>query len=186
MERLGVWWAIAGGWAIDLWLDAVTREHHDLEVVVRRADQQVVHDGLGAEWDMSCLDPPGTPWRPWPSATWIGPPAFQLKARGASFEFDLFLESSEHEEWVFRRDSRIRCPLDDLTVVSASGIPFLRPEIQLLYMAKSNEPKNELDFRNARERLGVQAVTWLRQALYTVHPGHPWLDQLNGGASQLG
>ena len=30
MKQHAVWWAIAGGWAIDLWLGATTREHHDV------------------------------------------------------------------------------------------------------------------------------------------------------------
>ena len=43
MEPLSVWWAIAGCWAIDLWLGATTREHHDVEVVVRRRGQSYPH-----------------------------------------------------------------------------------------------------------------------------------------------
>jgi len=38
------WWAAAGGWAIDCWLDTESREHHDIEVVIRRCDQRIVHE----------------------------------------------------------------------------------------------------------------------------------------------
>jgi hypothetical protein len=116
----------------------------------------------------------------------MAPPAFQLKARDAAFEFDLFLESTENEEWVFRRDQRVRRSFEDVSLLSASGIPILCPEIQLLYMAKSNEPKNELDFDNAHDRLGGQAAAWLRDALVLAHPGHRWLDRLATSRPQLG
>ena len=53
MDRVGAWWAIAGGWAIDLWLGEKTRDHHDVEVVVRRCDQRLVHDALSADWELS-------------------------------------------------------------------------------------------------------------------------------------
>ena len=48
MEPLGVWWAIAGGWAIDRWLGRVTRDHHDVEIAIQRHDQAAVHRELGA------------------------------------------------------------------------------------------------------------------------------------------
>ena len=60
MRRGDFWWGIAGGWAIDLWLGEQTREHHDIEVVVRRDDQTVVWDALHDEWELSCIDPPNS------------------------------------------------------------------------------------------------------------------------------
>jgi hypothetical protein len=42
MTRVGVPWAFAGGWAIDLWFGEQTRPHHDVEVVVHRRDQEAV------------------------------------------------------------------------------------------------------------------------------------------------
>lgn len=65
MRRLDVWWAVAGGWAIDLWLDEQTREHHDVEVAVRRDDQTEIWDALHNDWELLCLDPPGGEWRQW-------------------------------------------------------------------------------------------------------------------------
>ena len=94
MEPLGVWWAIAGGWAIDLWLGRVTRDHHDVEVATQRHDQAVVHRKLAMHWDMFCIDPPGSGWRTWRGEE-ISRPSFQTKARLGSGEFDLFLEDVE-------------------------------------------------------------------------------------------
>ncbi len=59
-----------------------------------------------------------------------------------------------------------------------AGIPVVRPEIQLLYMAKSNELKNESDFELVRPHLTSDAAIWLTDALQITLPGHRWLQQL--------
>jgi hypothetical protein len=177
MDRVGVWWAVAGGWAIDLWLGEQTRDHHDVEVVVRRRDQHVVHRALSANWELFALDPPGGGWRPWSGAP-IDAPAFQLQARSSSGEFDVFTEAVDDTKWHFRRDNRISLGSDEVIVRSASGIPIVRPEIQLLYMAKSTEPKNRDDFEMARPHLPPEAAAWLQDALQITLPGHAWLQRL--------
>ena len=182
MDRLGIWWAVAGGWAIDLWLDRVTREHHDVEVAIRRDDQRTAHDGLTARWELSCLDPPGSTWRRWPREHSIAAPAFQVQAAGDGVTFDLFLESVVDDEWVFRRDGRIRRPLRDVTTVTESGLPVVVPEVQLLYMAKSDDAKNQLDFTNACTHLDQASATWLAHALAVAHPSHPWREHLPDGS----
>jgi hypothetical protein len=177
MDRVGVWWAIAGGWAIDLWLGEQTRDHHDVEVVVRRRDQQVVHAALSADWELFALDPPGGGWRPW-SGVPIDAPAFQLQARSSSGEFDVFTEAVDDNQWQFRRDDRITTRSDRVIVRSTSGIPIVRPEIQLLYMAKSTEPKNQSDFEVVKPDLPPDAAAWLKDALQITLPGHDWLHLL--------
>src|SRR5437899_2178390 len=102
MAPLSLWWAVAGGWAIDLWLGEQTREHHDVEVVVARRDQTAVHAALRAEWELLCLDPPGSDWRPWIYDHAIRPPAFQTKARRADLDFDVFLETVDDGVWSYR------------------------------------------------------------------------------------
>ena len=39
-------WGIAGGWAVDLFLDRLTRGHQDIEVAIFRDDQLVLQDYL--------------------------------------------------------------------------------------------------------------------------------------------
>src|ERR1700730_11034781 len=58
------WW-IAGGWAIDLFVDSQTRPHHDIDVGVLRRDQVVVQATLD-HWDLWAAEPrlPLRKWRP--------------------------------------------------------------------------------------------------------------------------
>jgi hypothetical protein len=104
-------------------------------------------------------------------------PAFQLQARLAALTFDLFLETADGDEWIFRRHPAIARPIDALRWSSGST-PVIRPEVQLLYMAKSTEPKNEQDFRLVAPTLDEPARAWLRQALEIAHPGHRWTEAL--------
>ena len=105
MGHVGVWWGVAGGWAIDLWLAEQTREHHDVEVVVRRRDQRLVHAALSAHGQLFALDPPDSGWRPGDGVP-VAAPAFQLQARSPSGTFDIFTETVDESLWSFRRDAR--------------------------------------------------------------------------------
>jgi hypothetical protein len=177
MCDLGLWWAMAGGWAIDVWLGEQTRAHHDVEVVVCRHDQTALRAGLSRTHDVRCLDPPGSGWRAWEGRP-LDPPAFQLQAKSPETTFDIFLETVRDGVWRFRRDERVDRPLAEITTLSDTGIPVVRPEVQLLYMAKSTEEKNEHDFVVTRPRLDDDAVRWLARSLAMAHPGHRWLEVL--------
>ena len=177
MDQIGVWWAVAGGWAIDLWLGEQTRDHHDVEVAVRRCDQRILHSALAGRWELFVLDPPGGGWRQWTGVP-IEAPAFQLQARSSSGEFDIFTETVDDTGWRFRRDDRIARGPNEVIEWSASGIPTIRPEIQLLYMAKSTSLENQRDFEMARPHLTAGAAMWLKGALEITLPGHHWTHQL--------
>ncbi|MBA2609697.1 MAG: 2-amino-4-hydroxy-6-hydroxymethyldihydropteridine diphosphokinase, partial [Actinobacteria bacterium] len=56
-------WAVAGGWAIELFVGAPVRPHHDLEVIVARDDVHRLHDQLPG-WEFFVPSPGGfAPWR---------------------------------------------------------------------------------------------------------------------------
>lgn len=177
MRDVGVWWAMAGGWAIDVWLGEQTRAHHDVEVVVRRQDQTAVRAALLLTHEWQCLDPPGSGWSLWDGHA-LEPPAFQLEARSSETTFDVFLETVRDDVWYFRRDARVWRPLAEVVTLGGAGIPVVCPEVQLLYMAKSTEDKNEHDFIVTRPRLDPDAVRWLARSLAVAHPGHRWLEAL--------
>src|SRR5579875_2563143 len=58
------WW-IAGGYAIELFVGKPLRPHGDIDVLLLRRDQALIHEVL-AGWDIHAADPPGT-LRPWPA-----------------------------------------------------------------------------------------------------------------------
>lgn len=175
----GVPWWVAGGWAIDLFVGRQTREHEDIEIVVLRRDYlaaQAVLEG----WEHYAaaagrLRPlaPGEPLPPEVDNTWCRP------APDAPWALQILIEEARGDRWVYRRDSRIEAPLAQFGRCSADGVPYVAPETQLLYKAKGSRPKDEADLTVALPLLEPQARNWLRSALSTWAPDHPWLARLD-------
>jgi hypothetical protein len=172
------WW-IAGGYAIELAVGRPVREHDDIDVLVLRRDQLMVQRAL-AGWDWQAADPPGTlrPWRPGellPAGVhdiWCRP------GPGRPWRIQVMLDESAGARWVSRRDPRVARPVARVGCLTAAGIPYLAPEIQLFYKAGSARPKDEADFRAARPGLTPFRRKWLHDALVLAYGGHPWCARL--------
>ncbi len=182
-QLAGPWW-IAGGWAIDLVLGRQTREHEDIDIQVLRRDQHAVRTLFGG-WDMqAALQPPrdeAWPFREWRRDEALDVAIHDVWCRPASTEpwaLQLMIADSRDDMWLFRRIPAIERSLAAIGSFSAEGIPYLAPEIQLLYKAKGRRPKDEADFARTLPLLNQERRQWLRSALTTTHPHHPWLDSL--------
>jgi hypothetical protein len=173
------WW-LAGGWAIDLFLGRRTREHEDIDVQILRPDHVGVRAAL-SDWDAHAADPPGT-LRPWRVDEELPPEVHDIWVRrGADdpWRFQLMIADVAGDDWVYRRDHRIRRPVSELSgPASTPERQVLAPEVQLLYKSKGPRPKDEADFAAARDALGTDRRDWLAAALAVAAPTHPWLDQL--------
>lgn len=82
------------------------------------------------------------------------------------------------DQWLFRRNGRIRRPLAMVGHRTNDGLPYLALEMQLLYKAKALRPKDEVDFARTLPSLDREQRQWLAQSLALVHPEHSWLTQL--------
>ncbi len=175
-------WFLAGGWAIDLFVRRVTREHEDVEVAILREDQARIRRHLeGWEFEKVSKGPGGSRREPWRDDEHLDPPVHEIHARrerGEPRELEILLNESEADRWRFRRDPRIARPITDIGFPAIMGIPILAPEIVLLYKAKAPRPKDEEDFRNVLPLLSPERRVWLRKVLDTAHPGHPWTAAL--------
>ncbi len=60
-------------------------------------------------------------------------------------------------------------------VLSTQGIPFLAPDIQLLYKAKHVRPKDQKDFERVLPLLDSKQRGWLAEQLRRFHPDGPWI-----------
>jgi uncharacterized protein YggU (UPF0235/DUF167 family) len=176
-ERLGCLWWIAGGWAIDLFAGRETRAHSDIDVAMLRRDHMllhhlmpereifIAHDGSLAPWDGASLDPSRR--------------QFWVRGRGDdAWEFELLLEQSDDDAWVYRRDGRVSMPLASFGRTTATGLPFVSPAVALLYKAASPREHDEADFNTAAPLLDAADRRWLRDTLRTVHPGSAWIERL--------
>lgn len=174
------WW-IAGGWATDLFLGEQTREHEDVDVAILRSDEQSFRARL-QDWELwpgpgnsQLEDNPialGERLAPDRKVIWCRPSAT------SQWAFEFLLNKNDGEEWVFKRDDRIRRPIADIGNISPDGIPYLNPEIVLLYKAKNLRGRDEHDFQQVLPKLGDDARSWLGDSLRIVHPDHPWVESL--------
>jgi hypothetical protein len=174
------WW-IAGGWALDLFLDAETRRHGDVDVAVLRGDHLALHRLL-RHWDLRYATAEGTlvPWDGRPltlptHAVW----ARRSREQDGPWTFEVLLNEHRGDRWVYRRDPAVSRLLDDLGA-HRDGIPFLAPEVVLLYKSKSPTATDEGDFDAVAPHLAEPARSWLRDALRTCAPRHAWLERLSG------
>lgn len=174
------WW-IAGGWAIDLFVGRTTRCHANIDVQILRHDQLSIQAML-ASWDLHAADPPGT-LRPWKPGEILPVHVHDIWCRPdptAPWALQLMLADTDGNRWIFRRDRRVSRPLSMLTRSTTGGIPYLAPEIQLLFKAKPVRlDKDEHDFATACPLLDETSRTWLATALELTSPRHLWIERLS-------
>jgi hypothetical protein len=170
-------WCVAAGWALDLFRGRQTREHGDIEIAipaagfpeVRRRFPGYVFDAVSSG-------------RIWPNATpdvlaathqtWLRDPAT------GDYLLDVFREPHDGDTWICRRDETIRLPYNDIVHHTQDGIPYLAPELVLLFKAKHGRPKDQADFAETVPHLAPVQRETLAGLLARVHPGHRWLAGL--------
>ena len=170
------WW-IAGGYAIDAFVGQFDRRPHgDIDVGLLARDQAAIRAVL-AGWDLNCADPPGK-LRLWHHGEVLEEPIHDVWVREhpeGPWRLQLVLNPAEHDDWIYRRDSRIRRRVEQITWRS-DGIPYLAAEVQLLFKSKNVRPKDDRDFADSLPLLSAQQRRWLRRSLELSDFGHPWLD----------
>ena len=173
----GHWW-IAGGWAIEAFT-TVARPHGDLDIGIPRSGVAALHRHVSTRLDVWQADKGAL--RPMIDETDDLPQTcgnLWLRPNGAApWEYDVLLTTTTAGMWTYKRDARVRLPVEDL-LWTRDGIAYLRPEIQLLYKAPGLRPKDRADFDACVRLLDPGRRAWLRTALSIAHPGHPWLEQL--------
>jgi hypothetical protein len=178
LEGLPVRWWIASGWAIDLFLGDATRKHQDVDVAVLRPDQLAVQAHLDG-WDLRVAH--NGHLSPWARGRLLGAHEHSIWARtspASPWQLEFLMDDVDGNQWVYRRNRAVRLPLDDLGRTTARGIPYLRPEVVLLYKAKQPRATDEQDARAVIPRLSSTQRAWLAEVIAQHVPDHHWLQLL--------
>lgn len=88
------------------------------------------------------------------------------------------LFDTDGDDWIFRRDHWIRGPLSAMGHVR-NTLPYLAPEIQLLYKSKQSRPRDEADLSSALPAMSADQIDWLLDALRLHDPGNPWIPEIS-------
>jgi hypothetical protein len=178
-------WAVAGGWAIDLFVGRQTRAHADVDLATLRRDQAALRAHLGDVDVRKARDHALHGWLPGETLVL---PVHEVHVRwpdGSALE--LLLNESEGppdadgcpETWIFRRDARVRRPFRD-AFLSREGVPYLAPEIALLFKSNDGSAKTTGDLDVALPTMSLEQRGWLHDAIALGSPVHPWLAALKG------
>lgn len=173
----GPWW-VAGGWAIDLCIGSQTRTHDDLDVEILRVDAPLLLEVLSG-WEHHAAA--GGTLERWSGETDVAAAANGLwsRPRGAdAWAVQFMLAGGDRRDWRYRRDERIRRPIQEVGLRTATGLPHLAPKTELLYKSVKLADKDHADFGAVLGTMTASQREWLATALATVGSEHPWIPRL--------
>ncbi len=174
-------WHICGGWSLDLFLGRVTRVHQDVDVQVSRADQLALQQHMtGRGWEL--VTPFEERLHPWPVHMRLELPRHQVHAHRNGAFIDFLLADLDGEVWHYRREPGIIRHMSRVGLHSELGIPFIAPELALLFKSRNttgkDRSKDQEDFAGVYTSLEPERRAWLRWALIATEPSHPWIELL--------
>jgi uncharacterized protein CbrC (UPF0167 family) len=177
LAGIAVPWCVSAGSALDLFRGRQTRDHGDIEVAIPAATFPTVRDrfpgyvfdgaGSGRIWEEAAPDVLAAVHQ-----TWLRDPAT------GNYLLDVFREPHDGDAWICRRDETIRLPYRDIIRHTHDGIPYLAPELVLLFKAKHARRKDQADFDATVPYMTPAQRETLTELLARAHPGHPWLADL--------
>lgn len=178
MQNFQSHWFIAGGWAVDLFLGEISRSHADIEIAIFRRDQMALQSYL-SQWVLQKIESSAP--SVWNRNEFLELPVHEIHCFHETAEprnFEVLLNERDADEWIYRRNEKVRRSLRDIYSTTNSGFKFLRPEIVLLYKSKNPQTKDEQDFENVVNHLDGESKKWLGNALEICYSKHHWLKEL--------
>ncbi len=164
------WW-ITGGVALELCLGRSWRSHKDSDVSVLRDDLgslaelmvnwdlHVAAAGVLTQWD-------GTPLRAQESQDNI----WCRRAPDQPWSLDITISEGDDEHWIYRRDPNLRVLWSDAVLRDEQGIPYLAPDLQLLFKSEDHREKDDRDFAEVLPDLEPEQRQRLVDCLAIDHP----------------
>jgi len=170
MDKFGFPWFVAGGWAIDLFLDKETRMHDDIEIGIYREHQMklqkyfekrkkyyinnksLIGKHIKVEWNKE----------------YLRLPIHELYIEYNDLEIEVLLNERDEENWIYRRNEKIKHNEQSVILNTKDGIPYLCPEIVLLYKTKEMREKDIEDIKNASTKMNDSQVKWLIESINDI------------------
>ena len=171
------WW-ISGGYALELHQGYSWRAHDDIDVGVLRRDAPELTALLDG-WDIE-IAASGvlSPWRG--SVPLAGRNQNNLWCRKRSDQpwgLDVTIGDGDQESWIFRRDPVIRVRWEEAILRTQDEVPYLAPELQLLYKSTDLRPKDDVDAREVIPSLTPEQRERIQMFLRQDHPWQALLTE---------
>jgi hypothetical protein len=203
LDPMEVEWFVSGGWAIDMYLDRITRERCDLDMSVPSSarfkciefflqqDWQIegkLFDGFKSIQKLSDYEDEIHYFWSYPKdADFVSEYYDESGNRRISYNRDaqheldyieVFFDRIEDGYFVYRRENQIKRSLSQ-AILRRDGVRYLAPELVLLLKSNRLSKKNVQDFDVIIDALDRNALVWLIEALLLAEGNsHPWLERL--------
>jgi len=167
MSKFGFTWFIAGGWAIDLFLGRETRLHEDIEIGIYRNSQMKLYKYFEKQnkYYINNKSLIGkhikTEW----NKEYLRLPIHEIYVEYKDLEIEILLNERDEENWVYRRNEKIKLNEKLAIKLTRDEIPYLSPEIVLLFKTKEMRDKDIEDFNNAVPEMDISQVKWLIESI---------------------
>lgn len=213
MDSVGIRWAVCGGDAIDLFVGRQTRLHKDIDVAVFWEDREhiiseflrrgwrifepdhgllreitTLEEDLRTEDNLWCIKPETDSYQIIKKHNDFYEITTERKHQDTLDYIEVLFNREKDGRFLYKRDPAIT--LENYLYKNENGIPYLAPEMVLLYKSifvrfldvpeqKEMVENYRHDFSVALEKFGGQQKWWLRNALIRCYPmGHEWLEKL--------
>lgn len=206
LQNMNIPYALCGGSAIDLFIGHKTRPHKDLDVSVYWKDRDaIVESMLSMGWLV--FEPCGCEhlhriyapqaqkkiksniWCVFPTSkhyifTAHDNDLFAVEFDGleqTELDYIEFLFNTQEDGcFLYARNTAIERAMDK-SILNAEGIPYLAPELVLLYKASNlANPDYQLDFKNTLPLLDEERKHWLYDSICNVFgEEHEWALKLH-------
>jgi hypothetical protein len=167
MDKFGYPWFIAGGWAIDLFLGKETRIHADIEIGIYRKHQMQLYRYL-EKYKKYYIDNRSLVGkhekREW-NKEYLRLPIHELYVEIQGLEIEMLLNERDDTNWIYRRNEKIKREEKKAILLTDKSIPYLCPEIVLLYKTKNSRDKDIKDIENVIPVMNEEQKRWLDESL---------------------
>jgi hypothetical protein len=181
MEAPFRWW-VGGGHALELHVGDLWRTHEDFDVGICRYQASQAYVWL-KDWEMHVAAAGRL-------SRWDGDPLradrhennlWVRRSSDSPWAFDLTVGEGNEREWIYRRDASVKRPWETAVLRTRSGVPYLAPELQLLFKSKDLRSKDHADAERVIPTLDHRERAFLAVHLVADHPWHRFLTSVTNG-----
>jgi hypothetical protein len=162
---------ISGGHALELWAGRSWRAHGDIDVGLLRSDIDAalpllpeLHLYVAAAGGLARFEGQRLLGELHRNNVWAFDPAT------SRWVLDLTLGDGDDLTWVYRRDQTLQRAWPEAVLTSPQGIPYLAPELQLLFKSRNPRAKDNIDARETLPLLDAEQRAFLFERLPAEHP----------------
>lgn len=167
-KEVEIHWGIGGGWALELYKGYHSRVHDDIDVIIFTRDAQYLRHKFDEltfykAKDNTLINFADNEYIDDSYSIWVS------EDETSPFVFECLLIDVTANTWFYKRNRQIYGPADQLFITNDKGIPFIKPEVQLLYKLDGTKirEKDRFDFEKTAPDLNQKAKDWLRLQLET-------------------